>query len=958
VLDDIDGLTRSAIPGMGINQLFGALTATLTGVTADKVYDGSTAATFNISKFVLGGINPLDKVTLTGLTGTFADKNVGTGKIVTITGYTLGGIDAAKYRLGTSTVTGVAITAKPLTITVNNISKAVGSLTIFTGTEFTSVGLVGNDVVTGVSLTSTGTPVTAAIGPFDIIASNAVCTALANYSITYLKGTLTVISALATPLTFTGVTADKVYDGTNSATFNLSNIVLAGKTPGDNVTLTGLTGTFADNIVGTGKIVTITGHTFSGVDAGKYILGTTTITCNITAKPLNISVNNRSKVFGTTTTFLGTEFTSAGLVGNDAVTGVTLTSIGSLATAANGIYDIIAGNAVGTGLSNYAISYTKGTLNVNNTLVTPLTFTGVTANKVYDGTNVAHFNTTGAVLTGINPGDNVTLTGLAGTFPDKNVGLGKTVTFTGYTLGGVDAGKYILSQSSITSDITSRVLDITATGTDKLYDATTTANVILSDNRIPNDNLSTTYTNALISDKKIGLNKPATVNGISISGPDAINYIYNTTTATTENIMNAGIALSISGLTANSKVYDGTNTATLNTTSAALSGVLLNDVVTLNTLGETASFTDMNVGTGKTVTSTGFAIEGQDMENYTVVNPTLTTTITPKTLDITPNTIAKSFGATTTFLGTEFTAAGMVNNETLTGITLTSPGTLATAAAGTYDIIASNAVGTRLSNYSINYLKGAMVVYPNVTQPADFTISTASVCKGTNAIAYSVPNIPSVTYNWSYSGTGVTINGTTNAVTLNFSPTATSGNLTVTASTPLATSVARSMAITVSDVPVVTIDPVLQVTLTSSATTGNQWYDANGIITGAINQTYTATRNGSYYVMVAGSCSTIKSNTTTVTHVSVPEFEKPTVNVYPNPSTGEFRVNYKASGNEKLKMIQVYNSLGKAVYQATPSSVTNDLTEWVSIKNQPVGIYILVLTTDNQRISRQIVIIK
>ena len=92
--------------------------------------------------------------------------------------------------------------------------------------------------------------------------------------------------------------------------------------------------------------------------------------------------------------------------------------------------------------------------------------------------------------------------------------------------------------------------------------------------------------------------------------------------------------------------------------------------------------------------------------------------------------------------------------------------------------------------------------------------------------------------------------------------------------------------------------------------------------------------------------------------MNIPEFEKPTVNVYPNPSNGEFWVKFKASGNEKLKLIQVFNSLGRAVYQATPSSVTNDLTEWVSVKNQPVGVYILVLTTDKQRISRQIVITK
>ena len=45
------------------------------------------------------------------------------------------------------------------------------------------------------------------------------------------------------------------------------------------------------------------------------------------------------------------------------------------------------------------------------------------------------------------------------------------------------------------------------------------------------------------------------------------------------------------------------------------------DVVTLVTTGATGSFADKNVGTGKAVTASGYAINGTDAENYSLVQP-------------------------------------------------------------------------------------------------------------------------------------------------------------------------------------------------------------------------------------------------------------------------------------------------------------------------------------------------
>ncbi|WP_219137217.1 YDG domain-containing protein, partial [Janthinobacterium sp. UMAB-60] len=65
---------------------------------ANKTYDATTGATLSGTATVsaLGS----DSVTVAGTgAGSFADANAGVGKAVTVTGYTLGGIDAGNYNL-------------------------------------------------------------------------------------------------------------------------------------------------------------------------------------------------------------------------------------------------------------------------------------------------------------------------------------------------------------------------------------------------------------------------------------------------------------------------------------------------------------------------------------------------------------------------------------------------------------------------------------------------------------------------------------------------------------------------------------------------------------------------------------------------------------------------------------------------------------------------------------------
>lgn len=88
--------------------------------------------------------------------------------------------------------------------------------------------------------------------------------------------------------------------------------------------------------------------------------------------------------------------------------------------------------------------------------------------------------------------------------------------------------------------------------------------------------------------------------------------------------------LTVTGITANNKTYDGNTTAVLNTGSAALSGVIAGDAVTLDTSSAIGTFDSPDAGTGVTVTVSGLTIGGGDAPNYSLTQPTTTADITPQ----------------------------------------------------------------------------------------------------------------------------------------------------------------------------------------------------------------------------------------------------------------------------------------------------------------------------------------
>jgi len=104
----------------------------------------------------------------------------------------------------------------------------------------------------------------------------------------------------------------------------------------------------------------------------------------------------------------------------------------------------------------YAHAQVEYTLAVNPK---PVTITGLSvSNKVYDGTTTATVTGT-AVISGKIAGDDVIVVAGTASFASATVGSNKTVTFSGWSLSGVNAGNYILSAqpASVTANITSMI---------------------------------------------------------------------------------------------------------------------------------------------------------------------------------------------------------------------------------------------------------------------------------------------------------------------------------------------------------------------------------------------------------------------------------------------------------------------------------------------------------------------
>jgi hypothetical protein len=127
----------------------GKATLTVTGLSASKPYDGTTAAALSFTGATLNGVATGDSGNVTlnqsGYTAGYAGKNVGSNIAVTVSGLSLGGSAAGNYTLTQPALTGT-ITLRPITVTAAASSKTYDGTTSSTGVPGITAGsLAGSD---------------------------------------------------------------------------------------------------------------------------------------------------------------------------------------------------------------------------------------------------------------------------------------------------------------------------------------------------------------------------------------------------------------------------------------------------------------------------------------------------------------------------------------------------------------------------------------------------------------------------------------------------------------------------------------------------------------------------------------------------------------------------------------------------------------------------------------------
>ena len=669
------------------------LTVTITA--SNKTYDRTTTASVTYGDDRVSG-----DVLVISSTPTFADKNAGDAKTVTANSITLSSTDAGNYSYNTTATTTANITKRPLTIGINPSGK------VYNATNVAAVSYTDNRV-SGDSLafSSTATFNDKNVGTSKTVTATGIAVTGADAG-NYDHNTTATSTATITkrPLTVTGTftVVNRQYDATTDATSQVTLPLSAGLSDvqaGDDATLTGTpTFTFAQATVGTGISISTSGYSITGVDANNYALTQPSFTASITQRPVTIGgalVVSVSKVYDRTVAAtitdpaqLQLQNVPAGDANNSSK--VALTGLGAAYGDKNvgtsKAVTLTAASLAGTTSANYSLSTAGAPSTTADITRRSVTISITATSKTYDGTDVASVAYGDTRISS----DSFSVSGTA-TFSDKNVGTAKTVTASGITLSGTDSGNYTPNTTATTTaNITRRTLVVTTTGINKVYDRTTAASVTFSDNRVSGDVFTYSATSTF-NTKVVGVGKPVSTSGISLSGTDSGNYTPNTTASTTANITARPLTVTI---TATNKTYDGTSAANVTYVDDRVSGDLF-------TVSGSPAFDNKNVGTAKTVTATSILISGSDAGNYTY-NSTATTTadVTVRTLTVTAAADSKIYDATVN-------ATAVYSDNRVSGDVFTVTGTATfatkTAALGKTVSITNIAIsGADAGNYQQN----------------------------------------------------------------------------------------------------------------------------------------------------------------------------------------------------------------------------------------------------------------
>ncbi|MCD7822064.1 MAG: YDG domain-containing protein, partial [Clostridiales bacterium] len=413
----------------------------------------------------------------------------------------------------------------------------------------------------------------------------------------------------------------------------------------------------------------------------------------------------------------------------------------------------------------------SGTLTYNFTINKKTVIPSISGStsKTYDG----GITSTGSGLTieldGFVDDDEVTISATY-TYDDKNVGTGKTITASGISLSGEDAGNYTLSATTAEA----------AVGTITAKEiAITDFNLNLNDETYTGSAITKTITSDLTEDTDYTVTYDNNINAgtatIIFTGKGNCTGTFGVDFT----IKPATLTATISGET--TKTYDGTEDVTDEQgLTITLDGVVASDA---GKVSATASFAydSADVADATTITASGISLSGDAADNYTVADSVTTTgSITAKT--VTPSitgTASKTYDGDNTAQGLSIELTGVVGSDNVTASATSY--TYDSADIGTDKTITASGItlsGTAAGNYALSSDTATTngTITTKEISTSDFTVDTTDETYTGSAIEKTITS--SLTKGTDYT---VTYDGNTNAGTATITITGTgnySGTLT------------------------------------------------------------------------------------------------------------------------------------------------------------------------------------
>jgi hypothetical protein len=480
IYGDANPALTYAVGGMGLvngDELAGGLVTTADG--------GSNVGTYAIGQGTLGNSNYAITYAGADLTVTrralvitpdavsriYGDANPTSGTATgdnlvngdTITGVALSGTAAITDGVGSYGLTasaapgldnyaityatfanGLTVTARPITVTADALSRIYGDANPMLTYAVGGMGLVNGDMLGGQLATTAG--LASNVGAYGITLGTL---GDANYTITYAGAHLTVTPR---PITVAADALSRIYGDANPAfTYAIGGMGLVN---GDALTGALSTAATASSNVGAYGI-----NQGTLAASGNYDLAYTGANLTVTLRPITVTADALSRVYGDANPTLSYAVGGAGLVNGDLLSGMLTTAADGMSSV--GAYAINQGTLAAS--TNYALVYTGANLAVTPR---PLTITPDAASRIYGEANPVNGTATGDNL--VN-GDSIAGVALASPATAASGVGGYDLTATAAT--GTGLANYMISYGPLAGGltITARPIIVAADALSRVY---------------------------------------------------------------------------------------------------------------------------------------------------------------------------------------------------------------------------------------------------------------------------------------------------------------------------------------------------------------------------------------------------------------------------------------------------------------------------------------------------------